>query len=172
MAASLTRAQVDAIVHALALVLPARSPADVVLKHYFREHRSLGSRDRALVADTVYSVLRRRRLLEALTPSSSPREMALASLVKLQGVGIGQIESLIKSSERNWLAQLKAVETDALPFEVRADLPDWVLERLRRRYADAEILALARSLQHPAPLDLRVNTRCVHAGHVAGRVVR
>jgi len=158
MAAPLTRAQVDAIVHALAVVLPARSPADVALKHYFREHRSLGSRDRALVADTVYSVLRRRRLLEALTPSASPREMALASLVKLQGVGIGQLETLIKSSERNWLAQLKAVDTDALPFELKADLPDWVLARLRRRYADAEILALARSLQHPAPLDLRVNT--------------
>jgi 16S rRNA (cytosine967-C5)-methyltransferase len=158
MASPITRSQIDAIVHALAVVLPARTPADVVLKHYFRDNRSLGSRDRALVADTVYSVLRRRRLLETLTPSAAPRELALASLVKLQGVSIGQLESLLKSSERNWLAELKARDMDALPFEVKADLPDWVLERLRRRYADSEILALARSLQHPAPLDLRVNT--------------
>jgi 16S rRNA (cytosine967-C5)-methyltransferase len=158
MASPVTRAQIDAIVHALAVVLPARTPADVVLKHYFRDNRSLGSRDRALVADTVYSVLRRRRLLETLTPSAAPRELALASLVKLQGVSIGQLESLLKSSERNWLAELKARDMDALPFEVKADLPDWVLERLRKRYADSEILALARSLQHPAPLDLRVNT--------------
>ena len=158
MASPVTRAQIDAIVHALAVVLPARTPADVVLKHYFRDNRSLGSRDRALVADTVYSVLRRRRLLETLTPSAAPRELALASLVKLQGVSIGQLESLLKSSERNWLAELKARDMDALPFEVKADLPDWVIERLRRRYADSEILALARSLQHPAPLDLRVNT--------------
>ncbi len=158
MASSITRVQIDAIVHALAVVLPARTPADVVLKHYFRDNRALGSRDRALVADTVYSVLRRRRLLETLTPSAAPRELALASLVKLQGVSIGQLESLLKSSERNWLAELKARDMDALPFEVKADLPDWVLERLRKRYADSEILALARSLQHPAPLDLRVNT--------------
>jgi 16S rRNA (cytosine967-C5)-methyltransferase len=158
MASPITRSQIDAIVHALAVVLPARTPADVVLKHYFRDNRSLGSRDRALVADTVYSVLRRRRLLETLTPSAAPRELALASLVKLQGVSIGQLESLLKSSERNWLAELKARDMEALPFEVKADLPDWVLERLRRRYADSEILALARSLQHPAPLDLRVNT--------------
>jgi 16S rRNA (cytosine967-C5)-methyltransferase len=158
MASSITRIQIDAIVHALAVVLPARTPADVVLKHYFRDNRSLGSRDRALVADTVYSVLRRRRMLETLTPSAAPRELALASLVKLQGVSIGQLESLLKSSERNWLAELKARDMDALPFEVKADLPDWVLERLRKRYADSEILALARSLQHPAPLDLRVNT--------------
>ena len=158
MSTNLTRTQLDAIVHALAVVLPVRNPAALTLKHYFRDNRALGRRGGALVADTVYSVLRRRRLLEALTPSASPRELALASLVKLQGFGIGSLESLIKSSERNWLSALKAVDIDQQPFEIRADLPDWVLTRLRRHYTDDEILALARSLQHPAPLDLRVNT--------------
>ena len=158
MATALTRAQLDATVHALAVVLPLRSPADVVLKHYFRDNRGLGSRDRALVADTVYSVLRRRRLLEAVTPSASPREMALASLVKLQGVGIGALDSLLKAGEQAWLAALKARDLDALPFEIRADLPDWVIARLRQRLPDEEILAIAKSFHHPAPLDLRVNT--------------
>ena len=119
MSATLARAQLEPIVHALAVVLPARSPADAALKRFFRDHRSLGSRDRALVADTVYSVLRRRRLLEALTPSAAPRELALASLVRLQGFGIGQLESLLKSSERNWLAALKARDLDDLPTGAR-----------------------------------------------------
>ena len=158
MTLALTRPQLDAIVHALSAVLPLRSPADAVLKHHFREHSGLGSRDRALIGDTVYSVLRRRRLLEAVTPSASPRELALASLVKLQGVGIKQLEPFLKGDERTWLAALKAVDIDALPFEVRADLPDWVISRLRKRFGDDEILALARSLHNPAPLDLRVNT--------------
>ena len=158
MSASFTRGQLEAIVHALAVVLPLRTPADVALKHHFHEHRALGARDRAIIADTVYSVLRRRRLLEAITPSASPREMALASLVKLQGISIGSLEQLLRAEERAWLAALKAADLDAQPFEVKADLPDWVIARLRKRYADDEILALARSLQHPAPLDLRVNT--------------
>jgi len=157
-AGALTRAQLDALVHALTVVLPLRSPADAILKHYFREHRGLGSRDRALIADTVYAVLRRRRLLEAVTPSASPRELALAALVKLQGVGIGALEPVLRGAEHDWLAALKARDLDALPFGVRADLPDWVIARLRRRHTDEEILALARSLHHPAPLDLRVNT--------------
>jgi 16S rRNA (cytosine967-C5)-methyltransferase len=157
-AATLTRPQFEAVVHALAVVLPLRSPADAILKRYFRDNRNLGGRDRALIADTVYSVLRRRRLLEAMTPSASPREMALASLVKLQGIGIGQIEALLRGAERKWLAELKAQDLDALPFEIRADLPDWMIERLRQRFDDATLLSLARSLQHPAPLDLRVNT--------------
>jgi 16S rRNA (cytosine967-C5)-methyltransferase len=158
MSSPLSRPQFEAIVHALAVVLPLRSPADALLKHHFRDNRGLGSRDRALIADTVYSVLRRRRLLEVVTPSASPRELALASLVKLQGLGIGPLEPLLRGDERHWLAVLKARDIDAMPFEVRADLPDWVIERLRKRHADAEILTLARSLQNPAPLDLRVNT--------------
>jgi 16S rRNA (cytosine967-C5)-methyltransferase len=155
---SLARAQLDAIVHALTLVLPARAPADAQLRQFFRDNRSLGQRDRALVADTVYAALRRRRMLEKLTPNATPREMALATLVKLQGVGLGQIESALRGGEKEWLAALKAQDLDALPLEYRADLPDWVIERLRKHMGEEEILALGRSLQQPAPLDLRVNT--------------
>jgi 16S rRNA (cytosine967-C5)-methyltransferase len=140
------------------VVLPARSPADAELRRFFREHKNLGGRDRALVADTVYAALRRRRLLEHLTPHATPREMALAALVKLQGVGIGQIEAALRDGEKTWLAGLRAMDIDILPFELRADLPDWVLERLRKRMGDAEVLELARGLQRPAPLDLRVNS--------------
>jgi 16S rRNA (cytosine967-C5)-methyltransferase len=155
---NLTRQQLETIVHALTVVLPARAPADQQLRDFFREHRNLGSRDRALVADTVYAALRRRRLLEAVTPSASPREIALATIVKLQGIGLGQIESVIKSAEKTWLAALKAEDLERQPFEVRVDLPDWVIARLRKHLDDARILALGRALQQPAPLDLRVNT--------------
>ena len=154
---NLSRAQLDAIVEALTVELPARAPADAELRRFFREHRSLGGRDRALVADTVYAALRRRRLLEHVTPHATPREMALAALVKLQGVGIGQIEAALRDGEKAWLASLKALDLETLPFELRADLPDWVIARLRTRMGDAELLELARGLQGPAPLDLRVN---------------
>jgi len=158
MIGSLSRAQLDGIREALVAVLPSRSPADVVLKFFFRDNRKLGARDRALVADTVYSVLRHRRMLEAVTPSASPRELALASLVKFQGYGVGPLEPVLRPEERTWLVALKARDLEELPFEVRADLPDWIVAHLRERYSDTEILALARSLANPAPLDLRVNT--------------
>ncbi len=155
---NLARAQLDAIVHALAVVLPASAPADRLLGDFFRDHKSLGHRDRALIADTVYAALRRRRLLEHVTPRASPREIALAAIVKLQGVGLSQIESALKGEEKTWLAALKAQDLDTLPFEIRADLPDWVIARLRKSMDDAALLALARGLQQAAPLDLRVNT--------------
>jgi 16S rRNA (cytosine967-C5)-methyltransferase len=45
-----------------------------------------------------------------------------------------------------------------MPLAVRAELPDWIVEKLARVLPEAEILALARGLNQPAPLDLRVNT--------------
>ena len=155
---NLGRAQLQAIVDALTVILPARSPADAELSRFFRERKQIGQRDRALVADTVYTALRRRRLLEHVTPHASPREIALAALVKLQGVGISQIEAALDPEEKAWLASLKALDLEALPYEIRADLPDWVLERLRAQIGADEAMELARGLQRGAPLDLRVNT--------------
>ena len=48
-----TAPQFDALVHALTIVLPLRSPADATLKQFFRDNRNLGGRDRALIADTI-----------------------------------------------------------------------------------------------------------------------
>ena len=152
------RAQLEAIVDALTVILAARTPADAELRRFFRNHKNLGQRDRAIVAETVYQALRRRRLLEHVTPRATPREIALATIVKLQGVGVSQLDAALKPEEKAWLAALKAEDLDALPLEIRADLPDWVIAKLRRSMDDAALLELARGLQRAAPLDLRVNT--------------
>jgi 16S rRNA (cytosine967-C5)-methyltransferase len=154
---TLNRALLDAVISALTVLLPARAPADAQLRQFFRDNRSLGQRERGFVADTVYAALRRRRMLEHMTPHATPREIALAALVKVQGIGVGQIEAVLHGDEKSWLATLKAQDLEALPFEIRADLPDWVIERLRRSMDDAQILALGMGLQQAAPLDLRVN---------------
>lgn len=153
----ITSAQFSQLVEALTVVLPLVSPADVTLKHFFREHLKLGSRDRAVIAETVYAVLRRRRLLEHLVPHGAPRRMALAALVKLDGLSLKQLAPLMRQDDEQWLAALKSVKTESLPFEIRADLPDWVIKRLRVWLDDGQILALAQGLQTTAPLDLRVN---------------
>ena len=56
------------------------------------------------------------------------------------------------------LFRSKAVRLDDQPLAVRAELPDWVVEKLLHSQSEADILALGRALAKPAPLDLRVNT--------------
>jgi 16S rRNA (cytosine967-C5)-methyltransferase len=155
---AVTPAQLDAVTDALRLALRFDRPADAVLHDFFRARSALGARDRAFVADTVYGVLRRKRTVECLVPDAEPRRMALAFLARVTGVSVRELSAGLREQEREWLAQLKARALDELPLAVQAEMPDWMVARLRRDRSDAELLALARGLNEPAPLDLRVNT--------------
>jgi 16S rRNA (cytosine967-C5)-methyltransferase len=155
---AVTRAQLDAAAEALRLALKFDRPADAVLHDFFRTRSALGARDRAFVADTVYGVLRRKRTVERLVPEAGPRHMALAYLARVAGISIRELGSGMNEQEGAWLARLKAVLLEELPLAVRAEMPDWLVERLRSDRSEVELLALARGLNEPAPLDLRVNT--------------
>ncbi|MDD5240185.1 MAG: RsmB/NOP family class I SAM-dependent RNA methyltransferase [Sulfuricella sp.] len=146
-------------IHALTEILPLIHPADATLSRYFRNNPDLGQKDRAFVAETVYAVLRRKSLLAHLAaPHLTPRHLVLAFLARIQGLSLRELEPLLHEGENDWLKQVKAVPTDDLSLAVRADFPEWLTERLAARMPEEEILALARGMQQPAPLDLRVNT--------------
>ncbi|MGD9786600.1 MAG: RsmB/NOP family class I SAM-dependent RNA methyltransferase [Sulfuricellaceae bacterium] len=145
-------------IHVLADVLTFQRPADAVLSYFFRHHHEVGARDRDFIAETVYAILRRKRLLDHVAPGATPRKLALAALVKLQGVSLRELEPLLKGSEDEWLKAMKAVPTDDLTPAEQADLPDWLWQRLAAEQGEERALALGRAMQQPAPLDLRVNT--------------
>jgi len=155
---SITRPQLAAATEALGLVLKFDRPADAVLSHYFRSQRVLGSHDRAFVAESVFGVLRRKGLIDHLAPGADARRILLAWLVRVGGRSQREFGALLDDGDAEWLAQVRAARLKDLPFEAQAELPDWVIARLRAQMADAEILALGRALQQAAPLDLRVNT--------------
>lgn len=155
--AELERARFTAAIAALSAVLPLEHPADAVLRRFFRDHPGLGVRDRAFIAETVFACLRRKRLLEHLAGGARPRRLVLACLTKLQGVSVRELAAVADASDLEWLRGVRAVDLDTLPLGVRADFPDWLIERLLPDLGEAALLALARSLQQPAPLDLRVN---------------
>jgi 16S rRNA (cytosine967-C5)-methyltransferase len=126
-----TRALVAHAQAALSRILRFDAPADQLLSRYFREHRNLGQNDRAFVAETVFAILRRKRSLEAAAQSSEPAALVAAAL--------------------------EPVVAEEFPPAVRADLPDWLWQRLVQQYGEDGAQRLAQGLQSPAPLDLRVN---------------
>jgi 16S rRNA (cytosine967-C5)-methyltransferase len=155
---AITRSQLEAATEALRLVLKFDRPADSLLHDFFRAHHALGSHDRAFVAEAVYGVLRRKRTVDYLAPGASPRRMLLAYLARVRGISVRELAAELKQDESSWLARVRAQPLDDLPLALRAELPDWIVERLRSRFAEAEIAALAKGLNEPAPLDLRANT--------------
>ncbi|MBN8443613.1 MAG: RsmB/NOP family class I SAM-dependent RNA methyltransferase [Thauera sp.] len=143
---------------ALGAVLSFEHPADAVLSRHFRENRELGHRDRAFIAEAVYGVLRRLRWLRRLAGDrATPRELLLAWFARGEGWPMRAFEGLASATERDWVAGIKAVELGEGSVAERADLPDWLAERLLATHDETSLLALAHSLNRPAPLDLRVN---------------
>lgn len=143
---------------ALDLILPFVEPADVVLSRYFRSYPELGSQDRAFIAESTFGVLRRKRLLEALAQQPGSRPLLLSYLVRVAGLSIRQLAPALLPGEAEWLGEIKARDSGALPLAVQLDLPDWLFDRLRAQMSEEALVALGRALQQAALLDLRVNT--------------
>jgi 16S rRNA (cytosine967-C5)-methyltransferase len=185
----------NAAVAATAQLLTFTQPADAALSAFFRARKS-GAKDRAFIAETAYAVLRRKRLLERLaacgpnlepaflapgatpkraprTPGArriSPRELVLLSLSRVRGMSQRQLEGALLPGEAEWLAEIRRQPEPELTLAEQLDFPDWLVERLASRMTPEELLALARALNTPAPLDLRVNTLKAERDGVVARL--
>ncbi|MDP1901722.1 MAG: RsmB/NOP family class I SAM-dependent RNA methyltransferase [Rubrivivax sp.] len=144
-------------------VLKLHTPADGVVATFFRKHRELGTRERHSLAETVYTVLRQRLLLQHLARSDSdtsgaggsgPLERRLAVLAWAGSETF--LRGALSPQEQAWLAEVQQVDRSALPEKLRHNLPDWLAAALREALGE-EFWPLVRSLAEQAPLDLRVN---------------
>ena len=171
-ATRITIGLIDDALSALTSLLDFSYPADAVLSRFFREHKSLGPRERAFIAESVYTVLRRKRSLEKLCSRDgervTPRKLFLASLVRYQGMSQRQLGDVLKSKELDWIATIKGSPEEAFSPAEQADFPDWLVEKLQ--LDDEDLLALARGLNQSAPLDLRVNTLKANRDDVLARL--
>lgn len=155
--------RLELAVEAMRRIAALHEPADVGLRRFFQDNPKAGRSERAFVAETVFGILRRRSFIDHVLEKvdgkhGTPRKTVLAYLSRIEGMNLRELQPYLSESEEKWLASVKAVPADDLPLEVRAELPAWVVSRLKPVMGDSEILALGRSLQQQAPLDLRVNT--------------
>jgi 16S rRNA (cytosine967-C5)-methyltransferase len=155
----ITEYRLEIVIQALRTILPLAHPADTTLRYFFKNER-IGSNERELVAETVFGVLRHRMLLEHACgeKAASPRRMALAWLFRFGGHNLRELEPVLKRDEQEWLATVKGVKAEDLPLPVQAELPEWLVEMMRKSHSDEDILAIGKSMQQGAPLDIRVNT--------------
>jgi 16S rRNA (cytosine967-C5)-methyltransferase len=156
----------------LSELLRSTFPADMVVSRYFRQNRELGHADRGFVAETVFTVLRRKRSLSARCGDDvTSRRLLLAALACVQGLNRRELDVVLNEVEGKWLAQAKAIKLEDLPPAVRCDLPDWLYEALVVQFGETEVQALAVGLNQSAPLDLRVNLLKAESRDVLARLL-
>lgn len=150
-------AVVGAAEEVLREVLRFTGPADVIISRYFREHPKLGSRERNAVAEGVYAVLRNKLAYASFAESGHGPAMRRLTLLGLaDAVGVDNLGSL-SAEESEWLQRIAQIDRNSLPVTLRANLPQWLFDKLVQRDGEAATLELAEALNRPAPLDLRVN---------------
>ncbi len=148
----------------LGLALDGNRPADLVLRDFFRAQPGLGRRDRGVIAETVFDVLRHRRLYANWAQSGvgpMPRRLALIAQRRIADAGgapSGRPALAVEPAEQPWLDRVCALDPAAVAPPIRFSLPDWLWDALRTTHGEAAAASIAQALLRPAPLDLRVNT--------------
>ena len=169
------KALLDACTELTRLLLRFDHPADSVVSKYFRDQRkqmALGPRERGVLAETGYNVLRQKLRFEHLAKSGTGvRERRLAILgwatyldsqAKLQQPQAthgdrGFMKAAMSEMEFKWLADCDAATDEAFLAPHRHNLPPWLAEALEAQLGE-DFWPLVDSLQHTAGLDVRVNT--------------
>jgi len=139
-------------------ILRFTGPADGTLSRYFRDHPKLGSRERGVIAEAVYGLLRNKAIYTSFAESGNGPTMRRMTLLGLADAV--SIESLggLSEEETEWLTRVAEIDRNLMPPLMRSNLPQWLFDKLVARDGEAATLQLAYAMNQPAPLDLRVNS--------------
>lgn len=152
-------ARLQAAIDILAALEKTDQPADRLVRDYFRARRYAGSKDRAAVAERVFSVLRHRYSLAWAVQDETPRALVLASVARdgedpdTLFTGQSYAPPALTDEERK---RLKAPPGDP-PLYAEGEFPEFLAPELTRAFGDRVLREMA-ALQLRAPTDLRANT--------------
>ena len=160
------------------------SPADRTAATFFRERKYLGSRDRRFIADTVFSLIRNRRYLEALLerfveqhPTSTDLDAKTLRYLSLSAIYFATLgadlfeipsslwkirfPSIDQPLLADWAKEHKSLEflegNETVRLGVRYSFQDWMVDAWKEKFGESTE-SLLQSLNMTGPTTLRVNT--------------
>ena len=152
-------ARLAAVIDILAALEKTPEPADKVLREFFRARRYAGSKDRAAVAERLYTVLRHYYSYAWRMNSTEPRRLVIASLLT-EGAdpaafftGTAYSPAALGEDERTAVAAAPATP----PRYVQGEFPAWLEPELEKAFG-TDLLAEMAAMGDRAAVDIRVNT--------------
>jgi 16S rRNA (cytosine967-C5)-methyltransferase len=155
-------ARLQAVIDILRGLEATAQPADRFLRDWARARRYAGSKDRAVISERTYAILRHRSSF-AWRMGSDARALVIASLLA-EGLSSDEIADLFDGKGYG-AAVLSEAERRALsspphgapPLCVRGEYPPFLEAELARAFGPA-LLDEMVAMQARAPVDLRVNS--------------
>lgn len=166
-------ARISTAIDLISRIETGRSPMDNIVRDFMASRRFIGSKDRADIVERVYRVKRSQARLgwwiaQGKAPDTARTRM-IGDLILSEKMTPAALDEIfiegkyeaapLDEAERALAAFLagKDLNDPAMPDQIRAECPDWAVDRLRALFgSDFEKQLLA--MIDPAPLDLRVNT--------------
>jgi 16S rRNA (cytosine967-C5)-methyltransferase len=110
-------------------------PMDAFLRNYFREHKAVGSKDRAEICETLYGMIRWKGLIDAKCSKPITWE--------------SRLESYLSFPTEN---------QEELPPHVRVSFPKFFFNHLKDAYGEERAIELCLNSNKQAPTTVRVNS--------------
>lgn len=146
----------EACTELVGLVLKFEHPADATVAHFFRAHRSLGSRERATLTQTVFNILRKKLFFDHCAPSGSGAKERRLAILGFDGTR-DFLMAALSDQEKKWLAQCDQLKEADLLERHRHNLPEWLAQLLKEELKE-QFWPWVSSLDRSPSLDIRVNT--------------
>lgn len=114
-------------------------PLDYFVSQYFRKVKALGSKDRAVISETIYALIRWKGLYDYLLEGEPTWQD------RLQVFHERKPESFLKD--------------DSIPLHVRVSFPLDLFQQIAASYGEDEAVKICLACNSPAPTAIRVNTQ-------------
>lgn len=113
-------------------------PLDIFLSNYFRKNKAIGSKDRKIIAQTTYFIIRWKGLIDFYTPSPITWE-----------------KRILTSQNLN----LELAQTNqSLPEHVRVSFPKKYFDKIKESHGQTKALEISLSSNTEAPTTIRANS--------------
>ncbi len=113
------------LTHLISQIKIQKTPLDVLLRHYFRLHKALGSKDRAWIAETLYNYVRWKNLYDELQLDPMAPLPDLNTFPLAQHLRLGAPEKLFLSLRQSYgekkTAEICHINQTRAPVTLRAN---------------------------------------------------
>lgn len=165
------KAQVNEAIKILTNLLEVQKPADRLIAFHFKNNRFIGSKDKAIISQIVYAVLRSKATLEfylkqaKLEPTA--RRLVIAFLAVTEKKKITDMTKIfdgdmyaarnLTANEAEFVKKVNKIDPTAMKQFERLNFPEWLTDDLNLAFGDRladEMIALGQQ----ATTTIRTNT--------------